>query len=94
MKEERCRNNHFQDRAQSDITRFQAKHIRLSYDTRTKGRKKKDSLPDRFTHPSRVGIGNIGESEGSTLDDCRSASTIFERSEKIEEVARVERIYE
>jgi hypothetical protein len=61
--------------------------------------RKKDSLPDRVTHPSRVGIGNIGESEGSTLDDCRLAAT-FERSEegvwkgrseKIGEVARVER---
>jgi len=30
---------------------------------------KEHSLPDRFTHPSRVGIGDIGESERSSLDD-------------------------
>jgi hypothetical protein len=72
------RKGHLQNIAWSDTIRFQA----ITSDSRdTSVKKRPNSLPDRFTHPSRVGIGNIGESEGSTLDDCSLAAT-FERSEK------------
>jgi len=46
-----------------------------------RARKNRDSLPDGITHPSRVGIGDIGKSEGSTLHDYGLARALRAKRE-------------